>query len=287
MSIETIYAKQFADNIQIGVQQLVSKFRDRVLIKTGVKGKATTFEVIGSDEAREKTARHAQAIIDDPTLNRVTCYLKYYYKARQLDPDDELKVIADPKSAYVTTSLAAMKRAIDDSIITAINGTKYTGETGSTSSSLPASQKIAAGAAGLTLAKLQEALEILNSADVDEDEPKFFAISPKQLTDLLGISQITSADYNTVKTLVSGKVVSFMGFNFVLSNRLNTDSSGNRLCLAWVKSGVGLAIGKDINATVKEGPVKDHNAWQTYVSMFIGATRIEDEKCVEIACVES
>lgn len=287
MAMEDIYGRQFADNIQIGVQQLLSKLRDRVRIKTGVKGRATTFEIIGADEAREKSARHAQAVIDDPALTRVTCFLKYKYKARQLDPDDELKIVADPKSSYVETGLAAMRRAIDDAIIEAVNGTKYTGENGTTSNSLPASQKIAAGGAGLTLTKLISALELFNKADVDENEEKFIAIGPKQLSDLLNVNEITSADYNTLKALVPGRVVQFLGFNFVMTTRLKTNASNERLCLAWARSGVGLAIGKDITAEVKQGPVKDHLAWQTYVSMFIGATRIEDEKVVEIACIES
>lgn len=285
--IEDIYGRQFADNIQIGVQQLLSKLRDRVRIKTGVKGRATTFEIIGSDEAREKSARHAQAIIDDPTLTRVTCFLNYKYKARQLDPDDELKIVADPRSSYVETSLAAMRRAIDDAIITAINGVRYTGENGTTSNALPASQKIAAGGAGLTLAKLISALQLFNSANVDENDEKFIAIGPKQLSDLLNVSQITSADYNTLKALVPGRVVQFLGFNFVMTTRLSTDSANNRLVLAWARSGVGLAIGKDITGEVREGPVKEHLAWQTYAAMYVGATRIENEKVVELACVES
>lgn len=39
--------------------------------------------------------------------------------------------------------------------------------------------------------------------------------SPHQVQGLLGINQITSADYNTVKALVNGEVDSFMGFKFI------------------------------------------------------------------------
>jgi len=251
-----------------------------------VRGKATTFEVIGSDDAREKTARHAQAIIDDPTLNRVTCYLKYKYKARQLDPDDELKVVADPKSAYVQTALSAMRRAMDDAIIASIYGTKYTGENGTTSSALPSAQKITeSGTDGITLDKILTALEKFNDNDVDEYDQKFLAIGPKQLTDMLSIDKLTAADYQQLKALVPGRIAHVLGFNIIMTTRLSISSS-KRLCLAWAKSGVGLAIGADITAAVKQGDIKDHLSWQSYVRMFVGATRIEDEKVVTIECHE-
>jgi hypothetical protein len=283
--ISTLYGKQFEDNIRLGAQQLIAKFRDRVIAKTGVKGKSTSFGIVDEESARKKTGRHTDTIYDDPSHTRVTCYLDYWYKALMLDPDDELKVVADPKSSYVQTSLAALRRQIDASIITAINGTKYTGEKGTTQNSLPSGRKIAASSAGLTIAKLISALELFNDEDVDENEPKFIAIGPKQLSDLLNLDKVTSADYNTLKALVPGKVVQFMGFNFVLSTQL-AKSGDDRLCLAWAKTGVGLAIGQDIVGRVDEVQVK-HYAWSTYASMYIGATRIEDEKVVEIACLES
>ncbi|GIW60558.1 MAG: hypothetical protein KatS3mg087_1624 [Patescibacteria group bacterium] len=284
---EEIYTRAWNDNIIIGVQQMLSKFRDRVTVKMDVVGESTTFDVLGKKTARKKTSRHSKAVLTDPSLNRVHAYMDWYYDAGQFDTDDRLKSVVDPTSSTVRASIAAIERQIDEIIIDAINGTKYTGKNGTTASSLPSSQKIAAGGTGLTLNKLIQTLEILNQADVPDSEPKYFAISPKQLTDLLGISQITSADYNTMRTLTEGKVVSFLGFNFVLTNLLNTDSSNNRLCLAWTQSGVGLAIGQDIKATIKEGTVEDHLAWQYYAGVMAGATRIEDERVVEIACVEA
>lgn len=285
-AISEIYGKQFADDITIGVQQLMSKFKDRVLIKNGVAGESTTFDIIGDDEARTKTARHQEAIIDDADMSRVTCYLDYKYKARQIDPDDGLKTLSNPQNANVRVSLASLNRAIDDAIITSINGTKYTGKKGTTSNALPSSQQIVSGSAGLNITKLIDSLELFNDADVDENIQKFFAIGPKQLSDLLAIDKVTSADYASLKALVPGKVVQFMGFNFVLSTRLNTNSSSERLCLAWAQDGVGLAVGKDITAEVRQGTIKEHLSWQSYVSAYVGATRIEDEKVVEIACKE-
>ena len=238
-----------------------------------------------STDARTKSSRNVDTIYDDPSANRVTAYLTYYYKAIEQDKEDELKTIADPKSSYVTVTLASLRRAMDTELLTALRGTKYTGENGTTASSLPSAQKIAAASSGLTMSKLIDTLELFNSADVDENEPKYLAIGPKQVSDLLAITQFTSADYNTIKTLVPGKIVPFMGFNLMMTNLL-TLSGSTRYCIAWAKSGAGLAIGADIKTRVDELQTK-HYDWSTYASMYIGATRIEDAKVVELSCVES
>jgi hypothetical protein len=151
---------------------------------------------------------------------------------------------------------------------------------------LPASQKVPVDASGLTLAKLLITKEIISGAEVDEDEEITFALSNKQVTNLLNTTEVKSADYNTVKALSEGKINSFLGFNFKRTQRLAVDGSGDRLCLAYAKSGIGLAVGQEIESDI--GPRRDkRNSIQVYVDMGMDATRIEDEKVVEIACQES
>lgn len=237
-------------------------------------------------EAREKTVRHSDTIYDDPGHNRATAYLHYDYKSLILDPDDEVKVIADPKSAYVQATLSALRRKMDDRLIDAATGTKYTGENGTTESSLDSGQQISAsGTENLKLALLLETLQLFNDADVDEQEQKFIAISPGMLTSLLQEEKLTSKDYQTLQALVPGRIVSVLGFNFMVSTRLSGTSTA-RKAIAWAKSGLGLAVGRDIEARVDEVQRK-HYAFSTYASMMIGATRIEDEKVVEITANES
>ena len=55
--------------------------------------------------------------------------------------------------------------------------------------------------------------------------------------------------------------------------------------LAFSKSAIGLAVGADIQTKISERADKNY-ATQVFLSMTIGATRIEDEKMVEIACNE-
>ena len=209
-----------------------------------------------------------------------------YEYADLIDNADRLKTLIDPTSSYALAAAYAMGRAMDDEIIAAISGTAYTGETGSTATALPASQKITeASTGGLTLDKLRNAKQILDLADVDPSLPRHMVISPKGLSDLLNNTTITSSDYNTIKALVQGELNTFMGFNFIVSNRLSI-ASNKRLNLAFVGDGVKLALGQDVVTRIDERADKGYST-QVYVSMSMGAVRMEEAKCVTIESYEA
>ena len=137
----------------------------------------------------------------------------------------------------------------------------------------------------MTIAKLRQAKEILDLGNVDPSIPRFIALSPKQVTDLLGTTEVTSSDYNTVKALANGEINSFLGFNFIVSNRLSISAS-KRLCLAWAMDGVKMALGQDIMTRIDERSDKGY-ATQVYVCQSIGATRMEESKVVSIEAHEA
>ena len=110
------------------------------------------------------------------------------------------------------------------------------------------------------------------------------AVSPEQIEDLLNLSTVTSADYNTVKALVQGEIDTFMGFKFIRSNRL-TDDGTSRLCYAWAQEGCKLAIGKEPTAKIDERSDKSY-ATQVYYCSSFGATRMQETSVVQIACNE-
>ena len=68
--------------------------------------------------------------------------------------------------------------------------------------------------------------------------------------------------------------------------RLTKDGSNNRQVIAWAKSGLLLGLGADIKGRVIERPDKSFSVY-AYASLSCGATRMEEEKVVEIACQES
>jgi hypothetical protein len=285
VQITTAFVNQFSSNIQMLSQQMGSLLRNAVDVET-VNGEKAFFDQVGSAAAVLRTTRHADTpLIDTPHSRRMVTLSDYEY-ADLIDDQDKVRLLVDPTSTYARAAAAAMGRAMDDVVISAALGTSLTGKDGTTSTAFDtANNQIAVGGAGLTLAKLLEAKEILDSNDVDPSIPRYIAVSPKQVTNLLDDPEVTSADYNTVRALVKGELDTYVGFKFVTTNRLGLDGSGDRRCFAWAMDGIKLAVGKEPTARIDERADKSY-ATQVYYCMSVGATRMEEAKVVEIICDE-
>jgi hypothetical protein len=284
-NINTAAVKQFGSNIEMLVQQKGSKLRNACRIESGIVGEEAYFDQLAETAAVAKTVRNSDTplVKSDHRRRRVTMY--DYEWADLIDKEDQLKMLIDPQSAYVQNAAWALGRSCDDLIIAAFSGTAYTGKAGGTSTSFTAANQIAVAASGLTIGKLINAKEILDAADVDPQEERYIAVTAKQVSDLLNTTEVKSADYNTVRALVAGQVDTFLGFKFILCNRLAVDGALSRICPVWAKSGMLLAVAKDINSRIDVRPDKSY-ATQVYASMGIGATRMQEEKCAEIYCAE-
>ena len=283
--VTTAFVQQYSANVQMLSQQMGSLLRDKVRLAS-VVGKNAFFDQVGSVTAIKRTSRHGDTPqIDTPHARRRVSLVDYEF-ADLIDDQDKVRMLIDPTSSYAQAAAYAMGRAMDDEIIAAALGTSYTGETGSTSTALPSSQKITeAGTDGLTIAKLRNAKKILDLNNVDPSIPRFIIVGPKQIDDLLGTTQVTSSDFNTVKALANGEINSFLGFNFIMSNRLTTTGS-MRQCIAFAQDGLALGVGKDVMARIDERADKGY-ATQVYYCASFGSTRMEEEKVVEVQAYEA
>ena len=284
VQITTAFVEQYKSNVFHLAQQKGSKLRDAVRTES-IVGKSHFFERIGSTAAVKRTSRHADTPRVDTPHSRRKVTMDDYDWADLIDDSDKVRLLISPQSEYAKAGAYAMGRTMDDVIIAAATGNAFGGVSGGSTIALPAGQKIAHGSTGLTIAKLISAKEKLDAANVDPDEARTIVCSAKQISDLLGTTQITSSDFNSVKALVQGDIDTFMGFRFIRSERLGTDSNGNRQVLAFTNTSMGLALGKDIQTKISERADKNYST-QVYLCMTIGATRVEDEKVIEIACTE-
>ena len=283
--ITTAFVQQYSANIQMLSQQMGSLLRDKVRLES-INGKNAFMDQVGSVTAVKRTSRHSDTPqIDTPHARRRVSLVDYEF-ADLIDEQDKVRLLIDPTSSYAQAAAMAMGRAMDDVVISAALGTAFTGETGSTSTTLPSAQKIVeSGTDGLTIAKLRTAKEKFDLASVDPSIARHIIVGPRQITDLLGTTEVTSSDFNTVKALANGEINSFLGFNFIVSNRLSIASS-KRSCIAFAQDGITLAVGKDVQARIDERADKSY-ATQVYYCMSIGATRMEEEKVVEVQAHEA
>lgn len=285
LQVETAFVKQYASTLSHLVQQKGSRLRGTIRTEP-LTGREGYFDQIGATEAIPRTTRHgASPIVSTPHSRRRVSGQDFEW-GDLVDTQDRVRMLVDPASSYLQSAMYALGRKMDDVIIAAANGTSFTGEGGATQVPLPAGQKVAVAATGLTIDKLIKAKEILDSNEVDPDEDRYLVCSAKQISNLLSTTQVSSADYNTVRALVQGQIDTFLGFKFVRSERLGKDGSNNRLVLAYSQSAILLAVNKDIAGQIAPRPDKSF-AMYAYACLTCGATRMEEQRVVEIACQES
>tara|TARA_B100001175_G_scaffold290829_1_gene275558 strand:- start:30 stop:905 length:876 start_codon:yes stop_codon:yes gene_type:complete len=287
--ITTSFVEQYSSNVSLLSQQMGSKLRSSV-DEESVVGKNAFFEQIDSTAAVLRTSRHGDTPQIDTPHSRRRVSLADYEWGDLIDDSDKIRALVDPTSAYARNAAAAMNRAMDDVIITAMNASASTGVAGATSTALPSGQKTATSdqSDGLTIAKLLSAKKILDENDIDPSRKRFIVCGPQQISDLLGTTSVTSADFNTVRALSTGEVNSFLGFEFIMSTRLNKDATNttDRLVFAYTEDAIKLAIGKDVKANISERADKSYST-QVYYCMSLGAVRMEEKAVVQIPCHEA
>jgi hypothetical protein len=292
--IPTHYAQQYANTIELLLQQKGSRLRNCVDFHgiTGAKA-ATPVEQIGPVAAQKRTTRYPPIIPVDTPHARPWVYPVDYDWNDLIDSIDKLRTVVDPQSSYAQNGTYAMGRAQDDEIIASFFATRNTGETGATTVAFPAGQVVAvnygaAGNVGMTVAKLREARRLLMAAEVDlETDPLYLGVTANQHDDLLAEIQVISLDFNEKPVLVEGMITRFLGFNFKHTERFQNDATPYRRNPAWAKSGVGLGMWNDITTDISQRKDLSGLPWQVYVYGTFGATRKQEPKVVEIKCNEA
>lgn len=283
-TLPTHYTTEFTTNWLHRVQQSKSRLGEFVESET-INGERKRFDRIGSQTSRKRTERKGPTTNTDPTYDFRWAYHSDYELSNLLDKDDSKKLgqLVLPTSDIVKSHAMAFHRDADDVAWQAALGDVMSGELGATAVALPVAQKIAAGGTGLTIAKLRSANYILQDADLEDEAPRVLVVTAQQILNLLATTEVTSADYASVKALVDGKVDTFMGFKFKVIRRL-TKVSTTRSCVAWVKGAVKLIKGSMMNRIDIRTDLS--MSTQIYSSWNLGAARIYDEGVVQIDCTE-
>jgi len=283
-SITEAFVNQYNANILLQTQQMQSRLAGACTLTSGIIGEATDVERVASTEALSPTGRHADGPLVSSEHTRRWMYPDMKEWGEMIDKDDEKEMLISPASTYIRNGIAALERAKDKIVYDAIRGTAATGHAGATGVVLPVGQKIAAGAAGLTLDKILQTKEKFDTAEIPEEGRKFVA-SSQQIRNMLNEQKITSADYVGIKALVSGQVDSFLGFQFIRYER-QAKVATSRFCVAFHPRSVAFGMWQDNVSTTSIIPLK-RNGLYVYMWNKVGAVRLEEEGVVEIECTES
>lgn len=286
-TVDRAFVHAYTAELHRQAEQMDSKVRGAVRVKTGVTGKTYNFERLGGSDLVPITGRHSATNILNPEHSRRRCTFSDRGGAILLDRHDEVKMLIQPKNDYAQNHAESYNRFLDDLVFAALLGsaTAVLADDSTSSVAIGSGQQIAAGAAGLTFEKVNQAARILNQGDVPAGD-RYFAMSPQGLEDLLAETEVTSSDFTQLMALKTGSLTGpWMGFTWIMSTRLAIAST-TRSCIAWQKQGIGLAIGLDIEISMDRRPDLN-NAWQVLALVSAGAVRIEESRVVQVDITES
>lgn len=283
-TITEAFVSQYQNTMRILCQQKDSRLEATTIPPVKMEGEYLYWERLGKTEAVELPGRHSDTPNIEPDHSRRRSTAQPYVWSTLLDRVDAARMLVDPKGPYQESARSAMNRRKDRVILAALGGNAYGGKSGATTIALPAGQKIAHGSVGMTIGKLLNAKQLLDEAEAPV-EGRVFVLPSESIIDLLNTTEVTSADYNSVRALVSGQIDTFLGFKFIQTELIYLENSSDTTTwytYAYCKGAIGYGNIEEITVRLTERADKNYS-WQPYVSMDLGATRVEDELVVEVA----
>ena len=283
-TIDQYFVNQYQNTIRMLCQQADSRLEGTTIPPIKQNAEYLFWERLGTTEAIELNTRHGDTPNIEQDHSRRRSEAQAYVWATLLDRADVGRMLVDPKGPYQVAAKNAMNRRKDRIILAALGGSAYAGKNGGTAVVLPTAQKVAHGSVGMTIAKLLSAKQILDEGEAPPED-RYFVCPSESIIDLLGTTEITNADYNTVRALATGQIDTFLGFKFIQSELVyleNSSSTTTWYNYAYCKGAIGYGNIEDVTVRLTERADKNY-AWQPYVSMDMGATRVEECMVVEVA----
>ncbi|HVP57328.1 MAG TPA: phage capsid protein [bacterium] len=299
VNLPNVFTQQFTNLVELLLQEKGGKFRPYVKSGTHVGKQASPVNQVGAIAATEVVSRFEPKTRTDASLTRRWVFPRSFETNQLIDTFDLLRTIVDPKASYGENAALAFGRQTDDLIINAAHGTSYIGETGTsteafdttatTSGGMKVANDFGASAAiGLTVEKMVEMKRAFRAHFVDlEMEQPCLAIGSTQEANLLNQTKVVSTEYNDRPVLVDGKIVRFMGFHLIMSERLLGGGSGSdRQLIAFVQSGMYLGVWQDMESITDRRTDLQGNPWQLTTMGTWGATRLQQGKVGQILARE-
>lgn len=280
-TITQAFVIQWDDTIRMQAQQRASRLAATVFDKGTITGESFTANRLAAiDDTPLNTVRHGDTEWSESTHSTRVALMQDFYQALPVDRADEAKVLANPTGAYMESLVAAWNRRQDRLIFSALIGNSQAKD--GSLIALPAGQKIAAGAAAFTKAKIITAKKIFrkNEADQHNGEELYITYNSEMLEDILADTTLTSADFLAVKMLQEGDVTGkWMGVNWIPYEQIQLVSTTYSTVM-WAKSALHRGQGFVEGKSQRRADKKD--TMQVSMAASFGAVRVEEEKVVQI-----
>ena len=251
-------------------------------MRTGVVGNTVNFPKIGKGQATLRNPG-TDVVPLNSSFTSVNVSMEDYSASEYSDIFLQTKINFDERRELAQVVGSAIGRRQDQIIIDAINAASA----GTTVAKTVVTSGSAA-ASNLNVGKILAAKKALDAGNVPPTD-RHFVIHANNLSGLLGDERAISADFNSIRALVSGEINSYLGFQFhVIGDR---DEGGlplatnDRTCFAFHRSAVGCAVAMAPKTEINYVPEKTSFLVTAMLSM--GAVAIDTAGIVDVVCDES
>ena len=281
VTISSVYIETFEQNLRHLAQQEQSKLRGKVMERS-TTGEKHNWERLAPGVAVLKTGTLVDTPVGEKVWSRRQSIAEVWHDGDATEQEDPVQMLVDPNSNLAHNLSMSMKRALDDLIIAAATGASRDGAGAGVA--FPAGQLLGDGTTPISFDFVTQVQELFMANDIDPDVPKCFVVGPPQVRKLMQLTEQTSNDYvkkRLDELSATGIVPNWMGFDWIMSTRLNQPSVGESDCFAMTGKAIGLQVNRDITARIAEDPTKSF-AWRIYAYLTMGAIRVEDEHLVHL-----
>jgi hypothetical protein len=262
VNLSSVAQEQFDSEVKHAYQGMKT-LRECITSRMNVVGDKYDFRLMGKGTATVRTGSSADVVPMGIAHSLKVATLTDFEAPEYTDIYDKQTVNFDEVVQLATTIAGAMGRRDDQSIINALATT-------TTSTGVHAT---------LNLAAITEAAQKLNEVEAPMED-RYFVTDEIGLNDLLNDSAITSADYNSVRLLMSGEIDTFMGFKWKIIGSGRAEGGLGGTSYAFHKGAIGHAVGIDMKTRVDW--VAHKASWLSLGLWKAGSVLIDAEGVVKI-----
>jgi Phage capsid protein len=261
-----------------GAYQNGRTLRGCVRVKSGIVGSSAVFYRATRGQA---TPRVPQTDVRpmNTGYGQSSATIGDWNAAEYTDVFDQQKTKAQERPIVAANIAGAIGRREDQMILDALD---------TANASANVDTNVGGSTTGANMAKLRRAKRIMDDRAVPQAKRKFVH-STRFLEDLLGATEVTSADFNSIKALINAELPKFVGFEYLM---IETRAEGGlplasnlRTNYAFDSDAVGLAIGIEQKTEVNYIPEK--TSWLANGLFAAGAAVIDAEGVIEVSTTEA
>lgn len=276
-SISTAFIAQFDAEVKQAYQGAAKLF-GTVRTKTGVNGSTHRFPKLGKGLAQPRIPQ-TDVVPMNVQHSNATATLEDWSAPEYSDIYDLQKINFDERKELKMAIASAMGRRMDQLLLDAADAG---------ASATQVSDNIGGTDSGLNTTKLRRAKRLMDAAGVPATD-RVFVHGAIGLEQLLGETNATSSDFNSIKALVNGEIDTWLGFKFVMiedRDEGGLDLTSNiRKNFAYHKQALGLAVG--INMRTEINYISEKTSWLVNGIFSAGSVGIDSAGIIEVLTFEA